>query len=153
MRRKDREICDFAEMTDVLNRCDTIRLGLYGAEYPHVVPLSFGWEVAEGKVLVYIHSAKAGEKYNLLEQNSKVCVEADLLHRYAEIKQGLVVVYESIIGYGHAQRITGMDARRGVDLLVAHCGYPGYAYTDAELNAIAVYQITLDHITGKRCLV
>ena len=48
MRRGDREITDFAEILEVLKKADTIRLGLNGAPYPYVVPLSFGFEALYG---------------------------------------------------------------------------------------------------------
>ncbi len=52
MRKSDREIKEIEAILDVLDRCDTIRLGLFGEEYPHVVPLSFGYAYGEGKVKI-----------------------------------------------------------------------------------------------------
>ena len=60
MRRAENEMSSLADIVDVLDRCDTIRLGLHGSEYPYVVPLSFGYEVANGKVVLYAHGAKEG---------------------------------------------------------------------------------------------
>ena len=48
MRRKNREITDFNEITELLGRCQTIRLGMFDHEYPYVVPVSFGMEVKDG---------------------------------------------------------------------------------------------------------
>ena len=39
MRRKNREVTDMNEILDILRRCDTIRLGLTGADGPYVVPV------------------------------------------------------------------------------------------------------------------
>ena len=36
MRRKDREVQNKTEVFDILNRCDTIRIGMQGNQYPYV---------------------------------------------------------------------------------------------------------------------
>lgn len=39
MRRNDREITEFSEMTDVMKRCDVCRLALNDEEdYPYLLP-------------------------------------------------------------------------------------------------------------------
>ena len=65
-----------------MGRCDTIRLGLNNGEYPYVVPVSFGFEVSEGRIVIYIHGARDGLKRQLIAANGKVCVEADLFNGY-----------------------------------------------------------------------
>ncbi len=152
MRRSEREIKDFDEIIDVLNRSETIRLGIFGGEYPYIVPLSFGYEIAEGKIVLYVHSAIEGKKYNLLAQDGRVCVEADFCHGFAQSKKGVTTLYESIIGFGRAEKIDGEEAGKGLNLLLAHCGYPGDQCSNASMQAVAVYKITLDSITGKRNL-
>ena len=42
MRRKDREITDFDEIMNIINKCDTCRLALFDKEFPYIVPLNFG---------------------------------------------------------------------------------------------------------------
>ena len=34
MRRKDREVQNRAEIFDILNRCDTVRIAMHGDKYP-----------------------------------------------------------------------------------------------------------------------
>ena len=50
MRRKDREVTDLQEIFDILLRCDTVRIGMTG---PYIVPVSFGAEIVDGKVVIY----------------------------------------------------------------------------------------------------
>lgn len=42
MRLKNREINNFNEIVDVLERCNTLRIAFRGDEYPYIVPVSFG---------------------------------------------------------------------------------------------------------------
>jgi len=150
MRRADREVTDFEEIVDILRRADTLRLGLHGAPYPYVVPLSFGYEAAGGGIALFFHGAAQGLKHELLRRDPHVCVEADVFHRYAEVPGGVTTVYESFIGFGVARRVTGARAAKGLDLLLAHCGFAGYAYDSAALESTWVYEIALDTFTGKR---
>ena len=150
MRRTDREVTSFAELTDILRRADTIRLGVHGEPYPYVVPLSFAIEAGEGKVALYFHGAKEGLKHELLARNPHVCVEADIFHGYAETPGGVTTQYESFIGFGKAGRVYGEEAAKGLNLLLARCGYDGHTYDTAALEGTAVYRIELEEITGKR---
>ena len=36
MNRKDREVTDLKEITEIINSCDTLRLGINNGEYPYV---------------------------------------------------------------------------------------------------------------------
>ena len=150
MRKKEREIRDFADIVDVLRRCDTIRLGICGGEYPYVVPLSFGYEVADGKLVLYIHGAGEGKKHDLLAINNRVCAEADLCHRFADTGESVTAEYESLIGYGTAEKAGGADVEKGIALLLEHCGFAGHTYSRGALRALTVYKITLDAVTGKK---
>ena len=150
MRKSEREIKDFNEVIDVLHRCDTVHLGIFGEEYPYVVPLSFGYEVANGKIILYVHGAQEGLKHDLITVNNKVCAEAGICHRFADTGRGVTTVYESVIGFGTAEKIFGEEAAKGLDFLLSHCGFAGYQYDKEVLDILTVYKITLHSVTGKR---
>ncbi len=151
MRKSNREIKDFNKIIELLDRCQVIRLGLYGEDYPYVVPLSFGWEVKEGKLNIYFHCAKEGKKIDLIASNNKVCVEADILNGYKPTEKSVTADYESVIAFGTAQEVEGNEAVHGIKLLLDHCGISGYSPEDCVLRQIvAVYKICVDTITGKK---
>jgi len=150
MRRKDREVTDFTELTDILRRADTIRLGLHGEPYPYVVPLSFGFEAAGGAIALYFHGAKEGLKHDLIRNDNRVCVEADIFHGYREHSGSITTEFESFIGFGKIELTAGEEAEKGINLLLEHCGFGGFQYDRAELDVTSVYKITLSSFTGKR---
>ena len=150
MRRSDREVADFMEITDILLRADTMRLGLHCEPYPYVVPLSFGFEALDGKITLYFHGATEGLKHDLIQKNPLVCVESDILHRYMTVGNNFTAEYESFIGFGKAERVTGDEAVKGLGLLLSHCGYNGFEYDRAAFEVTWVYKIELDSFTGKR---
>ena len=133
-----------------MRRADTIRLGLHGEYYPYVVPLSFGFEVNGDKIAIYFHGAKEGLKHDLIAKNNRVCVEADIINGYVKLAKGATTDYESIIGFGTCELVSGDEAAHGLELLLTHCGFDGLEYDRAVLDISAVYKIVLESITGKR---
>ncbi|WP_278453702.1 pyridoxamine 5'-phosphate oxidase family protein, partial [Thomasclavelia spiroformis] len=57
MRRKDREITDFDEIMNIINKCDTCRLALFDKEFPYIVPLNFGVDIRDEQLYLYFHCA------------------------------------------------------------------------------------------------
>ncbi|MDR0929999.1 MAG: pyridoxamine 5'-phosphate oxidase family protein [Oscillospiraceae bacterium] len=153
MRRADRAVTEFSKWVDILQRADTLHLALHDEPYPYVVQLSFGLQAdAALGITLYFHGAADGKKHDLLRANPHVCVEASVFHQYREANGHVTTLYESVIGRGMAERVYGAEAAKGLDLLLAHCGYAGYPYAPEVLDHTAVYRIALTSVTGKRNL-
>lgn len=151
MRKANREIQNFDEIVALLARCDTLHIGMTGESGPYVVPVSFGFEVVGGKITLYFHGAKEGLKHDLLARDSRVCVEASVLHGYRSVGSSVTADYESVIGFGNAEICSDEAAAHGVELLMDHCGYPGFDGKQCiALGITRVYRITLSSVTGKR---
>ena len=109
MRRKDREITDMETMLDILRRCDTVRIGMRGEDFPYVVPVSFGLTVEEGKPVIYFHCAREGMKLDLLRKDPRVCVEGDIFIKTEPTDHGITTRYESVIGTGTCEIVTDTE--------------------------------------------
>ncbi len=154
MRRKDREVTDFAEIIDILERCNTIRLGIQGPDFPYVVPLSFGLEVIDNTPIIYFHCAIEGLKIELLEKSPNVCVEGDIFHKTELIKHRITARYESIIAQGKCEFLTDPDEiKHGLRLINKHYGYDDFPLEKCKsLVNLRVGKVTLHKITGKHNL-
>ena len=154
MRRKDREVRDINEIFDILIRCDTIRIGMFGEKHPYIVPVSFGAEMVDGKPVVYFHCARQGMKLGLLENNSHVCVEGDIFIRTETTGRGITTRYESVIGFGECRLVEDEDEIiHGLRVLTDHYGYHDYSIERCRgVKNLFVGKILLDDITGKRNL-
>ena len=120
MRRKDRQVTDWQEICAILDACQVLHLGLQGADGPYVVPLSFGWEEQAGRIVLYFHGASAGKKAALLEAQPLVCIECARFFQYIQVKGGVTVAYESVIGFGRAVLCQGAEEAHVLQLLLAH---------------------------------
>lgn len=151
MLRSNREITDKAEIIDVLRRCDTIRIGLYGDDFPYVVPVSFGVKVNDDIAAIYFHGAVRGYKTELLAKNPKVCIEGDIFYKVEPWDHGITARYESVIGFGDAEAVSGEEKVIGLKAILEHYNFPNYPIEQCKgLEATAVYKITVLQITGKR---
>jgi len=151
MRKADRGITSFEEIAEVLSRCDTIRIGISDADAPYIVPLSFGYEVLDGKIAIYFHGAKAGRKAELLRSLPRVCMEADICHGFVDNgRGGYTCDYESVIGYGTVELLEGAEAEKGIRLLLEHCGITAEACPAEAMAITAVHRVILDELSGKR---
>ena len=154
MRRKDRAVLDQEEIFDILRRCSTVRIAMQGAEYPYVVPVSFGMEVLDHTAVIYFHSAQQGLKLDLLRANPHVCIEGDLFLGVEETAHGITTRYESVIGFGECRFVSDPhEVLHGLTLLTEHYGYAGYPLTRcAGLTPLTMGKIVLHELTGKRNL-
>ena len=151
MRRAELQVKTFDETVAILEKCDTVRMGIFGEEYPYVVPLSFGFDVTDGRLNIYFHGAMEGLKHELLEKNPNVCDEADIMHGFVSTGPQTTADYESVIGFGRAEVLDGDEAVKGIELIMAHCGQPGFdGRLCTSLGITKIYRIALDSISGKK---
>lgn len=153
MRRKEREVTEFSEIIDILERCNTIRVGMFDGEYPYVVPVSFGYEVTEeNKVKVYFHGAKEGYKNDLLRENGNVFVEADIFDCIQSVKHGITTRYESIMARGKCMALSEPDDKlKGLQKINEHYGYGDFDIeTCGGFSVADVFCIELENLTAKR---
>ncbi|MCM1269918.1 MAG: pyridoxamine 5'-phosphate oxidase family protein [Faecalibacterium sp.] len=153
MRKSNREVKDFEKIVSFLDSCDTVRIALFDDDYPYIVPISFGYEVIGGKIVIYFHGAKVGKKQQLIAKNNKVCVEADTMNGYVNLEHGGVTTdFQSIIGFGEVACCEGEEKIKGLDLLMKHCGYDGFSADDgcAIFEHTDVSKIVLDVVTCKK---
>ena len=150
MRRTDREIRDEDELFEVLEKCDVLRIALNSDSYPYIVPLSFGIDLEGKRPYLYVHGAKEGMRHDLMAQDWRLGFEADRFERYIETPGGISCIYESIVGFGRAEAVTGEEARHGLDVILKHCGYADYRCPVGVEEHTSVWRITISQMTGKR---
>lgn len=153
MRKPNREITEFNQIEDIIKNTNTIRLGISDKPYPYVVPVSFGYEVAGGKLAFYFHGASVGKKVNLLNENPLVCVEGDIFHRYMDTGKSVTTLYESFIAYGKCVKLNDIDAIHGLKQILLHCNYNQSKLDEKEISKILpilnVYKIEVNFVTAK----
>ena len=153
MLRKDREISNRQDIIEILKKCNTLRIGFQGEEYPYVVPVSFGIKADENQCVLYFHGAQKGLKTDLIKKHKNICFESDIFYHIDKLTYGITARYESVIGIGEIQKVQGNEIIEG---LKAICGHYGIADFDIDqcnnLTFTDVYKVIVKSMTGKRNL-
>lgn len=118
--------------------------------YPYAVPLSYVYD--DNKI--YFHcTAQGGHKLDALQRNAKVsfCVVAVDDVRPAEFS----TLYRSAIAFGHARIVTDREEKQQDLELLTKKYSPDFIEKaretiKAERDIVALVEIQIDHLTGKK---
>lgn len=150
MRKKDREIKDRELLESIIRRAPVCRIGLSEDNVPYVIPLNFGYK----DNFLYFHSAKEGKKIDMIRKNRNLCFEVDIEH---ELVQGenpcdWSMKYYSVIGFGKAFLVEDYEKkRRALDIISEHYGgKPSFEYPENSVNNVAIIEVKIESMTGKK---
>ncbi len=148
MRRSDREM-PVEETWEVLAGAQYGILSTIGANgYPYGVPISF--TVMESKI--YFHcAANVGSKVENIRFNPKVCFtvvcDTEVLPEMFSTR------YRSAVAFGTAREVFGETKQAALEAVVDKYSSAfkekGLAKIAAQFEQINIFEINVDHITGK----
>ena len=152
MRRKDREITDFDEIMNIINKCDTCRLALFDKEFPYIVPLNFGVDIRDEQLYLYFHCAKKGKKLDLILQNNNVTFEMDCEHNIIlyEERMSCTMGYASVIGHGKIEFVDDEDKLEALKIIMRHYHSEEFKFNTNMMKATTVLRLKVLDMTGKR---
>ncbi|AGA68277.1 putative flavin-nucleotide-binding protein [Desulfitobacterium dichloroeliminans LMG P-21439] len=150
MRRKDKEILDSEVLHSVINQATVCRIGLVKEDRPYVIPLSFGFDGSN----IYFHSARSGEKVEILKVNNHVCLEfeQDISIIEGEKPCDWSARYLTVVVHGRAELVEEfVDKKYGLGQIAEHYQVSGeqYPFTAEEIRPVLVYKVTIEEIVGK----
>ena len=153
MRRAEREITDPALLSEVLEKATVLFLALQESPAPYIVPVCFGHENGT----LYVHSAAAGKKIELLRANPLLGFSAytDMTVIPGPFACDFTSRAQSVIGTGRG-RIVENDQERthGLDVIMRHyatgpvSAHP--VYRAASLARTCVFAISILSLRGKK---
>ncbi len=153
MRKSDREIKSKEEIIDIIKRCDVIRLAFNNGDYPYILPLNFGFEVKNDKVIFYLHGALEGTKVDIMKKDNRASFEMDTKHelQYYEEKGYCTMSYESIIGRGRIRILPEDEKMNALKKLMGHYHKSEDTYFNpAAISRTLVYSLEVEEMTAKR---
>ena len=154
MRRKDRAITDPAQLQQLLEQCQVMRLGMSGPQGPYVVPLNFGYKIqAASRLQLFFHCAAQGRKIQMIEADTRVCFEIDCDHRLVpgDVPCEYSYRYASVIGFGRARELRDpQEKEAGLSRVMARFAQGPYYFDTGVLSRTRVFIIEVEHWAGKR---
>lgn len=154
MRRQDREITDPKKIDEILRRGECLHLGLCDGQEPYVVPLNYGFERQNGRVVFYFHGAREGKKLEIIRKNPRAAFCVDVGHQLdaGDAACEYSYFYESVMGRGTVTVLEELEEkRRGLARIFAQY-VPDKPFDGKEqaLAAVTVLRLEAECLSGKR---
>ena len=136
MRRSDRELKDMADIVAIAKRETVCTVAFHDESCPYLIPLNYGAEVEEGKLVLYFHGAKEGTKIDDAACKSTTS-------------------FESICGNGTAYFVEDLTSKKKalaslMNQMSQKKAFDENSFAEAMVNAVTVWKIVTENITGKR---
>lgn len=153
MRRKDREVTDFKTITDIIDECNIIRIGIADGDFPYIVPLNFAYTVEGKEICFYIHGAMAGKKYEMLTKNPYCSFEMDIpleMDCIYEMKD-VTMRYKSVMGKCDVEFLEGEEKQFAIDniIMARYEETKNFDYNRDTVKRTAVAKLTVKEISAK----
>ena len=153
MRRKDRQITDLEAIRAILDKAKVLHLAMIDGARPYVVPMNYGYALADGRLTLYLHGAKEGRKLDVLQQNDRVAFVletdvspvsgGDIPCKYGE-------AYASVMGEGRAVLLTdSAEKMAALSILMKTQTGSTFSFTPEMTDGVAVIRIDVDSFTAK----
>ncbi len=154
MRRKDREVTNKEDIERILDSGRIVHLGLMDAGVPYVVPLHYGYEWENGTLILFLHSAKAGHKLDLVRRNPACFVEIDCEMNIISGEDNPCrygAAYASVMGKGIVEILNNTEEKiHGLKTLMLHQTGRMFHFEEDAANAVCVWRIKVDSLSGKQ---
>lgn len=153
MRRKDRQITDETAIRAILDKAQVLHLAMIDGDRPYVVPLHYGYSLIDGRLTLYLHSAKEGRKLDVLQKNGRVAfvLETDVSSiSGGEIACKYGAAYASVMGEGKAVFLAD-PAKKAAGLQVLMKIQTGreFTITEAMTESVAVLRVDVETYSAK----
>ena len=153
MRRKDRDVTDTAAIRAILDKAQVLHLAMIDGDRPYVVPLHYGYSLIDGRLTLYLHSAKEGRKLDVLQKNGRVAfvLETDVSSiSGGEIPCKYGAAYASVMGEGKAVLLTDpAEKAAALQILMRTQTGRDFTITEAMTDTVAVLRIDVEAFTAK----
>lgn len=152
MTRREREITDINEIVRILDKSKVLHLGLVDGDEPYVVPMNYGYEFVDGKLVVYLHGARRGRKIDVMQKNPKVFfeLECDIVPFEGEVACKYGITYASVMGRGVAEIVEDVEIKKhGLSVLMKTQTGKEFSFDEKLVSVVNVIKIDVLEFTAK----
>ena len=155
MNRKDREISDDDELTDIIKKGRFAVFSLTRDGEPYVVTLSYGYDVANR--CIYIHTARSGLKLDIIRSNSRA--SGTVIEDHGYVRGKCTHKYRTVVFFGELEEVTDIkEKKHGMNILFKHFDEDPdsmrarFLSNDEVYDGLVVLKFRVKNIRGKKSL-
>ncbi len=152
MTRRERQITDIEEIVRILDKSKILHLGLVDNDEAYVVPMNYGFEFVDKKLVIYLHGARRGRKLDLMRLNPKVFfeLECDIVPFEGEVACKYGLTYASVMGRGIAEILEEpFEKMHGLSVLMKTQTDKDFSFDEKMVSVVSVIRINVCEFTAK----
>ncbi|MCR4568645.1 MAG: pyridoxamine 5'-phosphate oxidase family protein [Pseudobutyrivibrio sp.] len=155
MTRREREITDQNKISEIINTCSYLHLGLVDDGKPYVVPLNYGvlQDETDGHYIIYLHGANTGRKLDIIRKNADCCftMERNVAPFEGKMACQYGMTYECIMGTGKVVLIDDPDEKiKALNAIMkTQTGKEGFVFDERMASIVSIMRIDVDELSAK----
>ncbi len=152
MTRREQEVTDIKEIQSILDECKVLHLGLVDGDEPYVVPMNYGYTLADGKLTIYLHAATQGYKLDLIDKNPKVFFQmnCDIVPFEGEKPCQYGIAYKSVMGRGIAELVDDVEVKKeALSVFMKTQTGKDFKFEDRMVSIVSIIKIDVIEYTAK----
>ena len=152
MTRRERQVTDADTILRILDKSLVLHLGMVDKDEPYVVPMNYGYEFNDDKLIIYLHGAKRGRKIDIINNNPKVFfeMECDLIPFEGEVACKYGISYASIMGKGTASIVDDSEEKmHGLSVIMKTQTSKDFEFNEKIVSVVNVIRIDVCEYTAK----
>ena len=148
MSEKD-TVTDTKKINEVLDKCETIHLGLRDGERVYVVPVHYGYEEDNGQYTFYFHGRPMGRRSDLLKKTHYAGFEIDSGQEFKPASDNVAcnfsASYASVIGEGKVEFVNDREEKITAfkPLMKQYTGRTDFEFPAKSTDYVQVYKLTV----------
>lgn len=153
MKRREYEITNINEILAILDKSKIIHIGLCDQNQPYVLPMNYGYVYENDTLTFYLHGAKEGYKYDLIQKNPNVsfALECDLIPFDGKVACQYGMSYSSILGRGVANITDDVQEKaKALSILMKTQTGQDFEFNDKLVSIVNVIKVTVTDFTAKK---
>lgn len=153
MSRQDRVVADREEIIKIVDKCDTIHIGMHDGEDIYVVAMNYGYTWENDTLTFYLHGAVKGKKLDLLRANPRVGFQLDCDHRLVEgeLPCQFSFKFASVIGKGNVEILEDPQEKiAAMKILMGQYSDRDFEFNERLLSIVSLMKLTVTEFTGRR---
>lgn len=153
MKKRDREITDEIVIRDILDRAHFLHLALSDDGQPYVIPMNYGYQLENGKLIFYLHGGMDGYKYEVLKKNPKISfsLECDVKPFEGRTACQYGMTYSSVVGKGTAVFVDDpAQKQQAMTILMKAQTGKDFTFDERLVSIVKVIRLDITEFTAKR---
>jgi nitroimidazol reductase NimA-like FMN-containing flavoprotein (pyridoxamine 5'-phosphate oxidase superfamily) len=150
--RREKQITDINEITEILDKARVLHLGLADGDMPYVVPMNYGYTMESGELTLWLHGATKGRKLDVMRANPKVffSIECDLQPFEGDVACRYGMGYKSLMGSGVAEIIEDVELKkRALTHLMKTQTGKDFEFNDKLVSVVSIIKIDVSEYSAK----